>query len=144
VSGPGYSLVVNFDVVKKRLIRFVSLRIRNGVCTQRQLAKLVGVSQPQLHNVLKGVRALNGELADALLAHFEISLIDLLEPGDYSSPTALPKQWSDAPMARRGQGSARFSAGRTESAQIGRAFGGTVRTLITGVQAELSARPSDH
>jgi transcriptional regulator with XRE-family HTH domain len=80
--------VVNFDIVKKRLIRFVSLRIRNGVCTQRQLAKLVGVSQPQLHNVLKGVRPLNGELADALLAHFEISLIDLLEPDDSSSPTA--------------------------------------------------------
>jgi transcriptional regulator with XRE-family HTH domain len=118
--------VVNFDVVKKRLIRFVSLRIRNGVCTQRQLAKMVGVSQPQLHNVLKGVRPLNGELADALLAHFEISLIDLLEPGDSSGATSLPIQWSDAPTARRGQGSARFSAGRTESAQMGRAFGGPI------------------
>ena len=115
---PGYPLVVNFDVVKKRLIRFVSLRIQNGVCTQRQLAKLVGVSQPQLHNVLKGVRALSGELADALLAHFEISLIDLLEPGDRPS-----KQWSDAPMARSGQGPARLSVGRAESAQVSRSFG---------------------
>jgi transcriptional regulator with XRE-family HTH domain len=74
--------VVNFDVVSERLIRFVSLRIRNGDCTQRQLAKLVGVSQPQLHNVLKGARPLKRELADALLAHFHISLIDLLEPAD--------------------------------------------------------------
>jgi transcriptional regulator with XRE-family HTH domain len=79
--------VVNFDVIKNRLIRFVSLRIRNGDCTQRQLAKLVGVSQPQLHNVLKGARRLRRELADALLAHFEISLIDLLEPTDISSAT---------------------------------------------------------
>lgn len=101
--------MVNFDVAKKRLIRFVSLRIQNGVCTQRQLAKLVGVSQPQLHNVLKGVRALNGELADALLAHFEISLIDLLEPGDSSSATTLSEQWSDAPAVRRGQGSEQWS-----------------------------------
>lgn len=79
--------MVNFDVIKKRLIRFVSLRIQNGDCTQRQLAKLVGVSQPQLHNVLKGARELKRELADALLAHFEISLIDLLEPTDRSSAT---------------------------------------------------------
>lgn len=81
--------MVNFDVAKKRLICFVSLRIRNGDCTQRQLAKLVGVSQPQLHNVLKGVRPLKRELADALLAHFQISLIDLLEPSDTSSATPL-------------------------------------------------------
>lgn len=71
--------VVNFELARNRLIRFVSLRIRNGDRTERQLAKLVGVSQPQLHNVLKGVRPLKGELADALLAHFQISLLDLLE-----------------------------------------------------------------
>jgi len=81
--------VVNFDVIIERLICFVSLQIRNGDCTQRQLAKLVGVSQPQLHNVLKGARPLKRELADALLAHFQISLIDLLEPADTSSATPL-------------------------------------------------------
>jgi transcriptional regulator with XRE-family HTH domain len=85
--------VINFEVVGKRLLRYVSLRIRNGDRTERQLAKLVGVSQPQLHNVLKGARPLKRELADALLAHFQISLLDLVEPGDKGSsgrPLLIP------------------------------------------------------
>jgi transcriptional regulator with XRE-family HTH domain len=69
---------VNFEVFKGLLIRFVTLRIRNGDCTERQLARLVGVSQPQLHNVLKGARPLKQSLADALLKHFQIGLLDLL------------------------------------------------------------------
>jgi transcriptional regulator with XRE-family HTH domain len=94
---------VNFDDINKSLIRFVSLRIRNGDCTVRQLAKLVGVSQPQLHNVLKGVRPLKRELADALLAHFRISLIDLLESAANPGITMLaqrgiPQTWT---IARR-------------------------------------------
>jgi transcriptional regulator with XRE-family HTH domain len=71
-------MAVNFEVVKGLLIRFVTLRIRNGDCTERQLARLVGVSQSQLHNVLKGVRPLKESLADALLKHFQIGLLDLL------------------------------------------------------------------
>jgi|SRR5271165_4980923 len=75
-------MAVNFEVLKGLLIRFVALRIRNGDCTERQLARLVGVSQPQLHNVLKGVRPLKQRLADALLKHFQIGLLDLLREYD--------------------------------------------------------------
>src|SRR5208283_5839173 len=72
-------MAVNFEVLKGLLIRFVALRIRNGDCTERQLARLIGTSQPQLHNVLKGARRLKQGLADALLKHFQIGLLDLLE-----------------------------------------------------------------
>lgn len=71
-------MAVNFEVLTGLLIRFVTLRIRNGDCTERQLARLVGTSQPQLHNVLKGARPLKQGLADALLKHFEIGLLDLV------------------------------------------------------------------
>src|SRR5271154_7350360 len=74
-------MTVNFEVLKGLLIRFVTLRVRNGDCTERQLARLVGVSQSQLHNVLKGVRPLKEGLADALLKHFQIGLLDLLRDG---------------------------------------------------------------
>ena len=75
-------MTVNFEVLKSLLIRFVKLRVRNGDCTERQLARLVGVSQSQLHNVLKGVRPLKQGLADALLKHFQIGLLDLLREGE--------------------------------------------------------------
>jgi plasmid maintenance system antidote protein VapI len=71
-------MVVTFEVLKGILIRSVKLRIRNGDCTERQLARLIGVSQPQLHNVLKGARPLKGKLADSLLKYFQIGLLDLL------------------------------------------------------------------
>jgi|SRR5271166_5770897 len=71
-------MAVNFEVFEGLLIRFVTLRVRNGDCTERQLARLVGISQPQLHNVLKGARPLKQGLADALLRYFQIGLLDLL------------------------------------------------------------------
>lgn len=71
-------MAVNFEVLKGLLIRYVKLRIRNGDCTERQLARLVGTSQPQLHNVLKGARPLKQALADRLLQHFQIGLLELV------------------------------------------------------------------
>jgi transcriptional regulator with XRE-family HTH domain len=71
-------MAVNFEVLQGLVIRYVTLRIRNGDCTERQLARLVGISQPQLHNVLKGARPLKQSLADALLNHFQIGLLDVL------------------------------------------------------------------
>src|SRR5271154_4947132 len=72
-------MALNFEVLQGLVIRYVTLRIRNGDCTERQLARLVGISQPQLHNVLKGVRPLKQGLADALLKHFQIGVLDILQ-----------------------------------------------------------------
>ena len=73
---------VTFQVLQSRLIKFVNLRIQNGDFTERGLAKILGVSQPQIHNVLKGARKLRPELADRLIRKFEMSLLDLLESGE--------------------------------------------------------------
>jgi transcriptional regulator with XRE-family HTH domain len=61
-----------------RLIAFVNSRIQNGEFSERSLAKQLGLSQSQLHNVLKGARKLQTSLADSFLAHFGISIKDLL------------------------------------------------------------------
>ena len=71
---------VTFQVLQARLITFVNIRIQNGDFTERGLAKIIGISQPQIHNVLKGTRKLRPELADRLIRKFEISVLDLLEP----------------------------------------------------------------
>jgi len=74
---------VFFTTLQARLIAYVNARIQNGEFSERALASLVGVSQPQLHNVLKGERNLHTPLADALLAKFRLSILDLLSPADF-------------------------------------------------------------
>ena len=106
--------MVNFEVAGNRLIRLVSLRIRNGERTERQLARLVGVSQPQLHNVLKGARPLKRELADALLAHFQISLRDLVEPDEGTggiTAFGIPRPAGDGLVRRQPGRASTTSAG---------------------------------
>ena len=70
---------ISFEDLQQRLIRFVQHRISNGEFTERGLARMVGVSQPQIHNVLKGKRKLSPELADRLLVRFGIGILDLFE-----------------------------------------------------------------
>ena len=57
-------------------------KVRNGETTERGLAKLTGVSQPHMHNVLKGQRLLSGELADLILQRLHLSALDLMERGE--------------------------------------------------------------
>jgi len=82
MSGPYFGLEsfprVSFRDLQDRLISFVVMKIRNGEFTERRLARVLGVSQPQLHNVLKGARPLKPEFADCLCKHFEIGVVDLL------------------------------------------------------------------
>ena len=68
-----------FSALQGRLLRFLSLRIDNGEFTERGLARLIGISQPQFHNVLKGKRKLQTELADRILQKFDMGVLDLFQ-----------------------------------------------------------------
>jgi hypothetical protein len=46
------------------------------------------VSQPQIHNVLKGVRKLTPELADRILQSFEMTVLDLLGSSEIAAHLA--------------------------------------------------------
>jgi plasmid maintenance system antidote protein VapI len=74
-----------FCDVQSRLISFVVTKIRNGEYTERRLARILGVSQPQLHNVLKGARPLKPEFADVLLRQFEIGILDLVSAAEIAT-----------------------------------------------------------
>jgi plasmid maintenance system antidote protein VapI len=80
---------VSFQALRSRLIRFVNLRIKNGDFTERGLARILGISQSQIHNVLKGARRLQPELADHLMAKLDVSLVDLLELGELNDQASL-------------------------------------------------------
>lgn len=68
---------MNFQDARLRLLAYVRNEIRNGELTERRLARLVGISQPHAHNVLKGVRTLSPQVFDLVLKYLHLSLLDL-------------------------------------------------------------------
>ena len=75
---------VSFALLQARLIDFIKLRIQNGDFTERGLARLLGISQSQIHNVLKKARTLKPELADHLMMRFDMDILDLLDAREVS------------------------------------------------------------
>jgi hypothetical protein len=111
MPGPYFGLesfsALTFHDLQGRLIAFVVTKIRNGEFTERRLARLLGVSQPQLHNVLKGVRALKPDLADRLLHRFEICVLDLvgyMELSAHLGRRSSVEGWTCAETARSQSG----------------------------------------
>jgi len=73
---------LTFAQLRTRFIAATRHRIHNGEFTERGLARLAGISQPHLHNILKGVRDLTPAVADALLVAMDLGLLDLVEPDE--------------------------------------------------------------
>jgi transcriptional regulator with XRE-family HTH domain len=73
---------VNFQFLRARLMSHVRARVRNGEISERRLARLAGISQPHIHNVLKGARQLSTEMADRIMQRLRIDLLDLLTVGE--------------------------------------------------------------
>lgn len=70
---------MNFQQLEQRFIEHLRRRIRSGELTERRLARLAGISQPHVHNVLKGKRLLSTELADTILEVLRLDLVELIE-----------------------------------------------------------------
>ncbi len=69
---------MTFRDLHQRLIEDLRQRVRSGEVTERSLARTTGVSQPHIHNVLKGKRLLSADMADAILGHLDMDLLDLI------------------------------------------------------------------
>lgn len=69
---------LSFSGLQARLLDLLRKRISNGELSERSLARLTGISQPHIHNVLKGVRVLSPEYADTILSYFRLTPLDLL------------------------------------------------------------------
>ena len=68
---------MTFREAQLKLLAYVVDRIHNGELTERGFARLMGISQPHVHNVLKGARNLSPEIFDLILKYFHMSLLDL-------------------------------------------------------------------
>jgi hypothetical protein len=69
---------MNFARLQRLLFEYLKTRIRTGEISERSLARITGISQPHLHNVLKGTRLLSLEKTDQILRHLRLDVRDLL------------------------------------------------------------------
>ncbi len=70
---------MTFQDLQQRLLEELRQRVRSGAATERGLARHTGISQPHLHNVLKGKRILSIEKADEVLHRLQIDVLYLVE-----------------------------------------------------------------
>ena len=75
---------LSFQQLASRLVRYLNELVRRGEATERGLARLTGYSQPHIHNVLKGARGMNPELADSVMERMAIPLLSLLTQEELS------------------------------------------------------------
>lgn len=61
-----------------RLMEEARLRIRTGLVTERGLARLCGVSQPHMHNVLKNIRTLSPDASSRLMRALDLTVPQLV------------------------------------------------------------------
>ena len=73
---------MNFKELRGRFIAHLRQRVRTGELTERGLARISGVSQPHIHNVLKGKKLLSAEMCDEVLRQLGMDLLDLMRPED--------------------------------------------------------------
>lgn len=70
---------VTFERLQLHLIQHLRDRNHKGGITERSLARITGISQPHLHNVLKGRRLLSIQKLDQVLSYLELDLKDLIQ-----------------------------------------------------------------
>ena len=71
-----------FRQLQARLVMTLRDRIRSGELTERGAARLPGLSQPHIHNVLKEKRCLSLDAADTILLAVKMDTVDLFEASE--------------------------------------------------------------
>lgn len=71
-------IAVHIEGLHRRLIEIARQRVRAGQITESGLARLCGLSQPHMHNVLKNIRTLSTNSADRLMQALDLSVPGLL------------------------------------------------------------------
>jgi transcriptional regulator with XRE-family HTH domain len=90
---------MDFDGLRRRLIELVRIRLRNGELSERRLARLTGISQPHVHNVLKGERILSLQSTDRILKGLNLTVADLIGQGEGESlPPSSRSQYQEVPV----------------------------------------------
>ena len=73
---------MTFEELQRRLVLHLQVLVRSGELTERGLARITRVSQPHMHNVLKGKRFFSVQTADTILRELRMDVLDLIDPGE--------------------------------------------------------------
>jgi hypothetical protein len=96
--------ILTFQDAQLKLLVYVRSQIRNGDLTERGFARLIGISQPHVHNVLKGVRNLSPNIFDLALKYLHLSLLDLVPSHELEAHLRrrrIPTRTTDVPFLDR-------------------------------------------
>jgi transcriptional regulator with XRE-family HTH domain len=74
---------MTFHDLHDALIDYLNQCVQSGELTERGLARRTGISQPHIHNTLKGKRLFSWESADAILRELDLDLLDLIDRGEF-------------------------------------------------------------
>lgn len=69
---------MNFEQLEQRFLDTIREKVRSGELTERSLARITGISQPHIHNVLKGRRTFSHQMADTVLRRLKLDILDLI------------------------------------------------------------------
>jgi hypothetical protein len=122
---------VYFRELHQRLIDVARERVRAGEFTERGLARIAGVSQPHMHNVLKGIRSLSADAADRLLRALRLSIPDPIWKGSGTEDTSFRA----IPILR-----SRIGPGSEANFSVFRGHAQMEETLLQGVVSPVAAR----
>jgi hypothetical protein len=95
---------LTYQDAQLRLLAYVRSQIRNGELTERGFARLIGISQPHVHNVLKGVRNLSPNVFDLALKYLHLSLFDLIPSAELEAHLRshrMPQRCAEVPFLDR-------------------------------------------
>ncbi len=126
---------MTFRELHSRLVLQLQTRVRNGEVSERVLARQVGISQPHMNNVLKGRKTLSHRLADSILKHFNLSLLDLVLENELRSQLSSRSSFRQvvAPLFALPVGPGKTWAGRFQRGQrlaVPFAAGATTRLAL--------------
>ncbi len=117
-----------------RLVETARQRVQRGSVTERRLARLCGVSQPHMHNVLKNIRSLSPESADRLMQALGITVPELL----WRFPEEAESEVRAVPVVRQ-----RIGPGSDANLAVFRGYvplaGSLLANLVSPVAARLSS-----
>jgi plasmid maintenance system antidote protein VapI len=97
---------VTFEILQQRLLSRLAERVSSGDFSERQLAAKLGISQPQIHRLLKGTRRLTQDVADSILSHLDLSIVDLLESAEVATDVEAANPPRKGPDRQQAYGNA--------------------------------------
>jgi Cro/C1-type HTH DNA-binding domain len=74
---------MTFHDLHGALIHHLNQSVQSGEITERGLARRTGISQPHIHNTLKGKRLFSWKNADAILRELDLDLLDLINSSEF-------------------------------------------------------------